>query len=144
MPTIWLSATSTHCPGANSVEAVNVISNTQRKMVGLCGRLDHLARRHWRIGGQADIGQRFLQRQGAEHQREHSQHHQIQPPGQPQSIGRQRQHRTCHQPTGIPGVKNGKARHPVMRIKRAGERIDYRLNKSQPKPCTTMPIRMPV
>ena len=36
MPTIWDSATSTHWPGANSVEAVNIISTTQRKMVGLC------------------------------------------------------------------------------------------------------------
>ena len=36
MPTIWLSATSTHWPGANSVEAVNIISTTQKISIGLC------------------------------------------------------------------------------------------------------------
>ena len=35
MPTIWLSATSTHWPGANSAAAVNIIRITHRKMVGL-------------------------------------------------------------------------------------------------------------
>jgi hypothetical protein len=34
MPTIWVSATSSHWPGANSVEAVNIIRITHTKMVG--------------------------------------------------------------------------------------------------------------
>ena len=36
MPTICVKATSNHWPGANSVEAVNIISATQMKMVGFC------------------------------------------------------------------------------------------------------------
>src|ERR1700755_2094609 len=109
MPTIWDSATSTHWPGANSVEAVNIISTTQRKIVGLCKVARIIS--PGVTGASVDrltSGSLSFIAMMPKITPSHTDRHINQPPGKPRLIAKKADQRAGHDTSRIPGMQDGK------------------------------------